>query len=386
MSTNSAVPSLVSMMDRLIATPSVSSVLPQHDQSNLAVVELLSGWLRRLGFKVDILPVAENPGKFNLIAVLGRGSEGLVLAGHTDTVPFNPELWDADPFQLVEKNQRLYGLGTCDMKGFFPLVLEAARSFESQDLDHPLIIMATADEESTMSGARALEAAELCHARAAVIGEPTDLRPVFQHKGIMMLSVQVAGHSGHSSDPALGNSALDAMSPVIASLLDYRLELQDKFQNLAFHVPHPTLNLGCIQGGDNPNRICASVQLEIDVRILPGMDNAQVQQELDARLQPILSERDLSLNVELLHPAVPPFENQPDSPLLAATESLTGVDRCSVAFASEAPYLQKLGMDTVLLGPGNINQAHQPNEFVELKQLQPTIDIIRQLIHRYCCK
>lgn len=382
----SAVPSTVAMMEKLIATPSVSSILPQHDQSNLAVVEILAGWLQSLDFKVEILPIPEHPVKFNLIATLGQGTEGFVLAGHTDTVPFNEELWQGDPFRLVEKNQRLYGLGTCDMKGFFPLIIEAAGNFRAQDLKHPLIVMATADEESTMSGARALSAAQLCHARAALIGEPTALRPIFQHKGIMMLSIRIEGSSGHSSDPALGNSALDAMSPVMTDLLKFRRELQHRFKNHAFHVPHPTINLGCIQGGDNPNRICANVQLEIDVRVLPGMDNLEVQQELDSRLQSILAGQDLNLRVELLHPAVPPFENRPDSTLLAATETLTGVERCSVAFASEAPYLQNLGMDTVLLGPGNIDQAHQPNEFIELRQLQPTIDIIQRLIHKYCCK
>ena len=381
-----AVPSLVSMMERLIATPSVSSILPQHDQGNLAVVEILADWLQQLGCKVDILPIPEKPDKFNLIAVLGRGTGGFVLAGHTDTVPFDAGLWDLDPFKLVEKNQRLYGLGTSDMKGFFPLAIEAAGNFKARDLKCPLIIMATADEESTMSGARALDAAQLCHARAALIGEPTALQPIYQHKGIMMISIEVQGKPGHSSDPSLGNSALDAMSPVLASLLEYRSELQHKFQNVAFKVPHSTLNRGCIRGGDNPNRICGKVALEIDVRILPGMDNAEVLQELDCRLSSILEPLDLNLRVELLHPAVPPFENQHDSHLLTATETLTGAERSCVAFASEAPYLQKLDMDTVLLGPGNIDQAHQPNEFLELKQLQPTIDIIKRLIHNYCCK
>jgi|TARA_B100000315_G_scaffold260751_1_gene324825 acetylornithine deacetylase len=374
------------MLTKLIATSSISSIQPQHDQGNLAVVDMLAGWLQQLDFKVEVLPVPEKPGKFNLIAVLGRGSGGLVLAGHTDTVPFDGGLWDLDPLKLVEKDQRFYGLGTCDMKGFFPLAIEAAGNFRAQDLDRPLIVLATADEESTMSGARALNAAQLCHARAALIGEPTSLQPVFQHKGIMMLSIRVTGKPGHSSDPTLGNSALDAMSPVLANLLEYRSELQHRYQNDSFKVPHPTVNLGCIQGGDNPNRICACVELEIDVRILPGMEDVEVLQDLDCRLKSILSALDLNVCVELLHPAVPPFENQHDSDLLDTVETLTGADRSCVAFASEAPYLQRLGMDTILLGPGSIDQAHQPNEFLELNQLQPTIDLIQHLIQKYCCR
>jgi acetylornithine deacetylase len=160
---------IMPMLQQLIATPSISSVNPALDQGNRAVIELLAGWLENLGFTVDIMPL-QDPRKANLIATLGSGPGGLVLAGHTDTVPCDEARWTHNPFKLLEKDQRLYGLGTCDMKGFFPLIIEAARQFSHQTLQQPLIVLATADEESSMSGALALAAAQRHH------GGKTDYR------------------------------------------------------------------------------------------------------------------------------------------------------------------------------------------------------------------
>ena len=267
----SSTPDLLTMLTELIATPSVSCTAAHWDQSNLSVIGKLETWLSGLGFKTEVMPVPGYPGKANLIATLGSGPGGLVLSGHTDTVPFNAELWNSDPFKLTEKNGRFYGLGTCDMNGFFAIAIEAARKFIDKPLQQPLIILATADEESSMSGARALAEAGRPKARYAVIGEPTGMRPIYMHKGIMMEQVRVKGRSGHSSNPSLGASALDAMHSVLGELISFRKELQRDYQNSDFAVSVPTLNLGCIHGGDNPNRICGACELEYDLRPLPGI-------------------------------------------------------------------------------------------------------------------
>ena len=189
-------PDLLTMLTELIATPSVSCTAAHWDQSNLGVIEKLETWLSALGFQTEVMAIPGHPQKANLIATLGSGPGGLVLSGHTDTVPFNAELWNSDPFRLTEKEGRFYGLGTCDMKGFFPIAIEAARKFADQALQQPLIILATADEESSMSGARALAEAGRPKARYAVIGEPTSLRPIYMHKGIMMEQVRIKGSAG----------------------------------------------------------------------------------------------------------------------------------------------------------------------------------------------
>ena len=144
---------------QLVGTPSVSSTDPSWDQGNRAVIDLLASWLSDMGFRVEIQPVSPDGDKANLIATLGSGPGGLVLAGHTDTVPFDEGRWQSDPLALTERDNRLYGLGSTDMKGFFPLAIAAASAFSVDELRQPLILLATADEESSMSGARQLAAA-----------------------------------------------------------------------------------------------------------------------------------------------------------------------------------------------------------------------------------
>ncbi|HET8710855.1 MAG TPA: M20/M25/M40 family metallo-hydrolase, partial [Spongiibacteraceae bacterium] len=166
-----SVPSLFTMLSELVASASVSCSDPRFDMGNRGVIDLLAGWLETLGFAIDIMPIPDQPTKANLIATLGRGPGGLVLSGHTDTVPYDQNQWQSDPFQLVERNERWYGLGATDMKGFFPVAIEAAKAFVDTRLSQPLIILATADEESSMDGARALVEQGKPKARFAVIGE-----------------------------------------------------------------------------------------------------------------------------------------------------------------------------------------------------------------------
>ncbi|GAB0153669.1 acetylornithine deacetylase [Marinobacterium sp. BA1] len=376
--------STLEMMRRLIAAPSVSSASAHHDQSNLVVIEQLHEWLEALGFNTEVMPVPGHPEKANLIATLGSGPGGLVLSGHTDTVPCDPELWRSDPFFLTERDNRLYGLGTCDMKGFFALAIEAAKHFLDQPLKQPLIILATADEESSMSGARALAEAGRPLARAAVIGEPTRLQPIRMHKGIIMESVRIQGRSGHSSDPSLGANALEAMHAVMSELLTLRSELQQKHRNAQFRVDIPTLNLGCIHGGDSSNRICGRCELEYDLRPLPGMSIDGLRNAISERLRPLNDRFGVKIETHSQFPGIPPFETPADSELVRLAERLTGHRAEAVAFGTEAPFLQSLGMDTIVMGPGSIDQAHQPDEYLALDQISPTVELLRNLIAHYC--
>ena len=372
---------LIPMLQRLIATNSISSVNPAIDQGNRAVIELLANWLEDLGFATEIMPLAD-PRKANLIATLGNGPGGLVLAGHTDTVPCDLDRWQHDPFKLLEQDHRIYGLGTCDMKGFFAMAIEAARQFAGQPLQQPLIILATADEESSMAGAKMLAAAGRPRARYALIGEPTGMKPINMHKGIMVEKLVVAGHSGHSSDPSLGRNAMETMHAAVGELLNLRDELQNDYHNPAFTVPHPTMNLGCIHGGNNPNRICGHCELGFEIRPLPGIDMAELQQTIVERIMP-LAERD-GVEITLDHYAVPAFASTRHSDMVKICETLTD-HRCeAVSFATEAAYLQSLGMDVVVMGPGDIDQAHRPDEYLALERIRPTVDFLIQLIGRCC--
>ncbi|MEW5823033.1 MAG: acetylornithine deacetylase [Pseudomonadota bacterium] len=377
-------PDLHEMLARLIAMHSVSSVNPLFDQGNRALIDEVAGWMEAAGFAVEILPLPGQPHKANLIATLGRGPGGLVLAGHTDTVPFDEALWSQDPFRLTERDGRLYGLGTSDMKSFIALALEAARGLTAAQLTQPLILLATADEESSMAGAEELVRLGRPQARYAVIGEPTGLRPIRMHKGVMMEAVRIRGRAGHSSDPSLGASAIEGMQQAMGALLDLRAELQSCHCNPQFHVPVPTMNLGYIHGGDNPNRICAHCELHIDVRPLPGMDMLALRELLKTRLDEAVRLPGLTLEVEPLFAGTPPMETPADSELVRATEALTGHAAGAVAFGTEGPYLRQMGMDVVILGPGDIAQAHQPDEYLALERIAPTLALLRGLIQRFC--
>jgi len=378
------IPDIREMLATLIATPSISSVSPQWDQSNEAVINQLAQWLSALGFRVETMAVAGAPGKSNLIATRGEGPGGLVLSGHTDTVPFDEHRWQTDPFTLSERGDRWYGLGTCDMKGFFPPALEAAWRARDAAFSEPLVILATADEESAMGGARELVRAGRPRGRYAVIGEPTEIRPVRLHKGIMMERLRLEGRSGHSSDPSLGRNALEGMNAVLTEILALRGELQKHYQHPGFRVDVPTLNPGHIHGGDNPNRICADCELHFDLRPLPGMDISELRRLILDRVAPIARARELECIFEPLFDGVPPFEQAGNSALVSLCEQMTGHRAEGVAFATEAPFLQSLGMETLVLGPGSIDQAHQPDEFLALSQIDPMVGILSALIQRCC--
>ena len=375
-------PSLKEQFAALIGTPSVSCTQPHLDQSNRAVIDLLATWLGDMGFNCDIQQVS--PGKFNLLASFGSGPGGLVLAGHSDTVPYDEALWQTDPLKLTEVDNRWVGLGSCDMKGFFALIIEAVRPLLDQPFKQPLLILATCDEETSMAGARALVEAGRPLGRAAVIGEPTGLKPIRMHKGVMMERIDILGRSGHSSDPNLGHSALDAMHDAITELKGLRQQWLTEYRNPQFSVPQPTLNFGCIHGGDNPNRICGQCSLEFDLRPLPGMDPNALRAIIRSKLNPLAERHQVKIDFAPIAAGVAPFEQAADSELVRVAERLTGHRAEAVAFGTEAPYLQQLGCETIVLGPGDITCAHQPGEHLEMSRLQPTVRLLSQLIEHYC--
>ncbi len=383
------IPDIKWLIKQLLSTPSISCTTPDIDQGNLQVISLLADWFESLGFQCEVQPLEHDANKANLIATLGSGNNGLVLAGHTDTVPIDEHRWQLDPFNLTEKDDRFYGLGSCDMKSFFAVILEALKDIDLNKINQPLIILATADEETSMSGAKAIakhaDKLGVKNARYAIIGEPTNMQPVHMHKGMMMEAIQLVGQAGHSSNPALGNNALEAMHEVISELLRWRDQLQSKYNNPLFEVPVPTMNLGHIHGGDNPNRICGSCELQIDIRPLPGMRISDLRAEMQQRLKHVLRETGIQFKTIPLFDGVDAMETDKNTELVKLAEKMTNTESQAVAFGTEAPYYNALGLETIVMGPGSIRQAHQPDEYIEMTALEPAVDIIRRLIAHYCC-
>ena len=377
-------PTTIEMLELLISSPSISSTHAHIDSSNLPVINLLAEWLDAYGFNVEIAPLPNNSNKANLIAKLGDGEDGLVLSGHTDTVPYDDQLWSVDPFHFTQKENRFYGLGSSDMKSFFALVIDAVSKTNINKLKKPLTILATADEESTMAGAKALLADRSKLGEYCVIGEPTNLKPVRQHKGIFMDSIHLTGRSGHSSDPALGNNALEGMHEIIQAMLRYRDALGSQFKNNEFAVPTPTLNLGHIHGGDNPNRICGQCELHYDLRTLPDMKIDTIRSNLHDIIKEIANKRNLLCEFSSIFDGTPALSTPEHSHIVTVTEGLTGSKSQSVVFATEGPYFSQMGMETVVLGPGSIDVAHQPDEYIEADQLHQAVDLYKNIIEKIC--
>ncbi|MCP4430278.1 MAG: acetylornithine deacetylase [Gammaproteobacteria bacterium] len=375
-------PTSEQMITELIAIPSVSCVLSDLDMSNRNVIEVIASWAEPLGFNCEIQEVTD--GKFNLIARAGTGTDGLVLSGHTDTVPCNESRWSHDPFTMTKHLDRLYGLGSCDMKSFMALALTAIECFDLKKLKRPLTLVATADEESTMCGAKLIADNGKKLGRFCIIGEPTDLTPVRQHKGVLSQSIQLIGRSGHASNPALGNNALEGMHELIGNLLTYRDGIQQKYNNHAFEIPTPTLNLGHIHGGDNSNRICGDCELLIDIRYLPEMSIEQLISDITGLSNAVAERRGLSCNCKIMGDGLAAMDTAEASEIAQFLTFCTGKKSTSVAFGTEAPYFNRMQTETMVIGPGSIRQAHQPDEYLPIEQIKPTIDLLKNLIHRFC--
>jgi len=377
-------PNFTDALKQLIASTSISSTLPNWDQGNKEVITILATWFEQLGFKVKIQTVPNTNNKFNMLAKLGSGDGGLLLAGHSDTVPFDENSWLSDPHKVMEQDNKFFGLGTCDMKGFFAFILQACRGLDKNSLTKPLYILATADEETTMAGARFFANSQEIKPDVAIIGEPTNLIPVIMHKGHMSHRISVQGKSGHSSKPNLGVNAIEIMYQVIGQLLSLKEKLAINFTNQAFDVIAPTLNLGAIKGGDNSNRICGHCHLDIDMRSLPGMTDDELIKLLSEALKPLAEKYPTRISFEELYPSSPSFEENTSSELVTIAEEISGHSCCAVNYATEAPFIQQLGCQTIVMGPGSIDQAHQPNEFLAFSEVDKTNRLLVKMIKHYC--
>jgi acetylornithine deacetylase len=378
------VPRVLEMIRALVAMPSASSFDPSRDQGNRGVTHLIASWLDDLGFEIRIDRLPGAPDRANLIATLGPGDGGLVLSGHSDTVGCEPKLWKYDPYAVTVDNGRLYGLGIADMKAFFAMAIEAIRQVPADKLRAPVILVATADEECAMQGARMLSQGQRLRARHAIIGEPTNLVAVRMHKGMLMESIRIRGRSCHSSVPSQGASALDGMLRVMQELVLWRDELQRDHNDPSFEVPFPTLNLGTIRGGDHPNRVCGECELQIDLRPLPGMQLESLRNTLGLRVGKALSGTGLSAEVVSLFAGTEPMMTSSETAIVRAAEQLTGLPAGSAAYGTEAPHFAAMGIDPLLLGPGDIAQAHQPDEYLAIERVDPCIDLLRRMIERLC--
>ncbi len=374
----------IEMIKRLIAYDTTSR------NSNLHLIHFVADYLRQHGIEA-VLDFNEGETKANLYATLGPNAPGgVVLSGHTDTVPVDGQDWDTDPFQLVEKDGRLYGRGTSDMKSFFAIALALVPQFLERPLTTPVHFALSYDEEVGCLGAHTLVQQIVEHLprpHAVIVGEPTMMKVVNAHKGINAFRTKVTGKEAHSSATDKGVNAIMAAAELVGFLSRLAGEMRAKGDPSGrFDPPYTTLQVGTIEGGTALNIIPKTCSFLWECRALPGEDANALAQRLDAFAQgevlPGLRDvaDEASIEIEALA-TVPPFQPHKDSPaealvLLLARQN----DTQAVSYATEAGIFQAAEIPTVVCGPGNILQAHRPNEFISLDQVEACTDFMNRLM------
>jgi len=403
----------IELLGRLVAFDTTSR------NSNLPLARFLAGYLERAGVEVAELPSPDGE-KANLLVRLGgdgaggaRGERrGLVLSGHMDVVPADDaDRWQSDPFRLADRGDRLTARGACDMKGFLALAANLAAEAEPERLRHPLVLLFTYDEEVGCLGAEHLvrswdEAggARGPLPRAAVIGEPTGLRVVRHHKGHLKLRLTYSGVSAHSAYPHLGRSAIEAAAEGVRSLAALRRELEAERVPASEHfpdAPYPGLNVGTIRGGSAVNVVPDRCTLEVGIRLLPGMDaEAMVERVRRAVGAGGASEPAAPSSAEAAGAAEAAPTGRPHVEVLSASPPLSApagsavvralldaVDQDeaeAVSYATDAGWLAHLGLECAVFGPGSIEVAHKPDEWVPKAELAQAREVLAGLIDRFC--
>jgi acetylornithine deacetylase len=352
----------------LVAIPSVSPM------SNVPVIEYAEKHLA--GWKIERYPYRDAAGveKINLVATTRPGIAELAFVCHTDTVPYNPEWTEA--VQPVIRGGKLYGRGSCDVKGFLACVLAAVANL---NIVKPLAIVLTADEEVGCVGAKFLARKKVLRARHMLIGEPTGLRPVCAGKGYALAEIVVRGKEAHSAFPSEGRSAIFDAARVVTALERVAKKLATK-KNRAFDPPFTTLNVGLIQGGTAKNIVAGECRITVEWRPVPGQAAdwaAELIREALAGLRGI----DARFEVKRLDPA---FAPSPTRNLAAIVESLTGRSATTVSFGTEAAHLSSITSEAIVFGPGDMTVAHKSGEFVPVKDLNQCVGYLVELIARLC--
>ncbi len=367
----------------LIAFPTISSA------SNLAIIDHIADLLGAAGARVEIFP-DDSGQKANLWATMGPETEGgIVLSGHSDVVPVEGQDWSSDPFTLTCRDDRLYGRGSCDMKGFLAACLQLAETLKDASLTRPLHLCITHDEETGCLGARALlpqlQARGLRPA-IAIVGEPSEMRIVDGHKGCFEYSTRFTGLEGHGSAPDRGVNAVAYAARYAARLLDLAEALRSRAPpDSPFDPPWTTINIGRLAGGVATNVIPGKAEIDWEMRPVQPQDAEFVKDALAeyaaSGLLPAMRRVSPQACIETqVIGEVVGLLPQADNAARDLVAQLTGHNnRQCVAFGTEAGLFQQMGLSVVICGPGAIAQAHRPDEYVSRAQLSSCIDMLQKL-------
>jgi acetylornithine deacetylase len=367
------------LLARLVAFDTTSH------KSNIPLIEFVEHYLSRHGIDSVRVPTADGQ-KASLFATIGpSGVGGIALSGHTDVVPVAGQQWNSDPFTLVERDARLYGRGACDMKGFLACVLALVPAFVARQLRVPIHIAFSYDEEVGCTGVRPMITElgkSLVMPRMVLVGEPTTMTVVDAHKGPMRWKVALTGKAAHSSMPQLGVNAITYAGRLLGELERMEQELKALPPNPRFDPPYTSLQVTEIDGGTASNIVPLPCWFGWEIRRLPGFDGMA----LDQRLRTFAAEHCLaemqraapetSITIDIVN-EVPAFAADAKSGIVPLALKLAGQnDTFAVCYATEASLFEKGGAPSIVIGPGNIAQAHTANEFLEVAELDKCLTFL----------
>lgn len=361
------------MLRKLIAFDTISH------KSNMALISFVRDYLDGYGIKSTLIYDSSKK-KANLYATIGNAEvEGVILSGHTDVVPVEGQDWYSDPFEMLEKDSILYGRGSCDMKGFIAVALAKLPEIIEANLEYPVHFALSYDEEVGCLGAHGI--AEYIEnisvkPKLCIVGEPTSMKPITGHKGVCNYHCSVHGKECHSSLAPEGVSAVE----YAVELISYITSMARKFQNEGpfnynFKPPFTTMHVGRIEGGTALNIVPNLCEFGLEIRNIPEHDRDKIVADIKdyafRRLEPMIKKIDTKTGIKLRETVhTPSFNIEEEHPMVALVKGLTGIDRSEkVSFGTEAGIFHKTGVPTIVCGPGSIEQAHRPNEFIAYEQM-----------------
>jgi len=379
------------MSDRLAATEQILADLVAFDTtshlSNLDLIAHVEALLAEHGLSGTRVTNADGDKASLFVRIGPADGAGFGLSGHTDVVPVEGQAWATDPFVLTPKGDKLYGRGAADMKGFLACVLAMVPTFVERDLARPIDLLFSYDEEVGCRGVRPLIAElgqSLPEPEIVIVGEPTSMRVVEAHKGAARFETVVTGHEAHSSLAHLGVNAIQFAAEFIAGLRQIERDLAELASRDRFAPAYSTLHVGLIEGGTAMNIVPKACRFGWEMRAVPGVATADLTERVGAMTREIAARMhtvDLATGIQTTATNdLPAFDAGDGSPATALALNLTGENTTDVvSYMTEASLFQAAGYDSVVCGPGDIAQAHAPDEFIARSQLQSCLDFLERL-------
>ncbi len=375
----------IELLNRLVSFDSTSR------NSNLPLADFICDYLDKPGVRVE-RNFSPDGTKANLVVAMGHDTDtdrnGLVLSGHMDVVPADEAGWQSDPFSLTQIGDAFAARGSADMKGFLALAMNRFHLLDPEQVAHPLILIFTYDEEVGTRGAHHFVNTWTWRTplpRATIIGEPTSLRAVRMHKGHLQVRIRIAGIGAHSGYPHLGTNAIEPMGRVIRGLTEFRQILEQEggpHSEYFPDVPFVALNVARVSGGTAVNVVPDLCVLDLGMRLLPDMETRAAVDRLRRVVSSALGDTEFAMDVDC---DSPPMVLDADAAIhRTICDAISQRETVSASFATDAGWLQSLGLECVIFGPGSIEVAHKPNESVPAADLVRGATLLERIVHMYC--